>query len=55
MKVYNKEGQSMNADKDQVTILLDSGWSTTKPELKSEPVAPIPVKKVRKIPAKITK
>lgn len=32
MKVYNKEGKSMNADKDQMPILIDAGWSTTKPE-----------------------
>jgi hypothetical protein len=32
MKVYNAEGKSMNADKDQMEILFDSGWTTTKPE-----------------------
>lgn len=43
MKVYNKEGQSMNADKDQMQILTDAGWSTIKPEPVVEPVVAEPV------------
>lgn len=31
MKVY-KDGKTMNADKDQMEIVLDAGWSKIKPE-----------------------
>jgi colicin import membrane protein len=34
MKVYNKDGDSMNAVKEQMETLFDAGWSTTKPEVK---------------------
>jgi len=65
MKVYNKEGSCANADKNQIEILLDSGWSLTKPkpEIKSavvpEPIVPEtdkkPVKKLIKRASTIKK
>ena len=36
MKVYNKDGKTMIADKDQMEIVLDAGWSKTKPEVETE-------------------
>ena len=39
MKVYNEKGVCARADKSQIEILLDAGWSLTKPEVKvAEPV-----------------
>jgi len=34
MKVYNEKGVCARADKSQIEILLDAGWSLTKPEVK---------------------
>ena len=48
MKVYNEKGACANTDKNQIEILLNSGWSLTKPEVKSavlEPIVPETAKK----------
>ena len=43
MKVYNQEGSCANADKNQIEILLDSGWSLTKPEPEVKSAVPEPI------------
>jgi len=62
MKVYDKEGKVVNADKNQIEILMNAGWTKTKPELiikeelkKDTVVKAIPkVKKsIRKISSKV--
>jgi len=42
MKVYNEAGKCANADKEQIPIMLEAGWSLKKPEAKPEakPVVP---------------
>ena len=52
MKLYNKEGKIVNADKDQMEILIDAGWTKTKPEVVSEKTETKPVKVLKK-PIKI--
>lgn len=61
LKVYNKEGRSMEADPEQLEALYDAGWSRTKPEVKEEIIVKPTVKKPStkkaaiKKPAKIKK
>lgn len=60
MKVYNAEGKSMNADKEQMKILFEAGWSTKKPEVKADKVTEVSevsenVIKPIKLPKKVLK
>jgi len=48
MKVY-KDGKTMNADKDQMEIVLDAGWSKTKPEVEPKKIADKKVVEVKEI------
>jgi len=36
MKVYNLDGKAVTVDKEQMEIVLDAGWSKTKPEVETE-------------------
>ena len=36
MKVYNLDGKAVTVDKEQMQIVLDAGWSKTKPEVEKE-------------------
>ena len=55
MKVYNLDGKAVTVDKEQMQIVLDAGWSKTKPEVEKEvePEVEEPelpkLKKIRKI------
>ncbi len=51
MKVYNENGDSMTVDKDQMEIVLESGWSKTKPEPVTAEAA-TPVAKPKAVPKK---
>lgn len=52
MKVY-KDGREATADAHQIEIMIDAGWSKTKPEPKVEPKKPEPKVEPKKPEIKI--
>lgn len=43
MKMYNEEGLELMVDKDQMNIMIEAGYSLTKPEI-SEPSEEVEIK-----------